>query len=360
MYHEALGLNDSTYVVCDPVTIPYSKLLDESADLCKEIEEGFGFAGLGLIVVSDVPDFVTLREKLLPLGSKFARLPDSIKAKMEHPQSHYSFGWSHGKESLRKGVPDTHKGSFYNNPQYDIPTTNEELIKRYPEVCLPNIWPQDELPELETAFKNCGKKMVELGFLLIKHCDKYVEKKLGHDRYESGKLHRLISESRTCKARLLHYFPIISNENRSRDSWCGWHNDHDILTGLCPAMYHVAGKEEEIQCPDPEAGLYIRTRLNKTVKVRMPKHSIGFQIGESSQVLTGGLLRATPHAVQACKYPDSVTTERNTFAVFMQPNVNEPLVIPKGIKPEEVSVGQFRQGQDFGQFSAATIQHYYS
>jgi isopenicillin N synthase-like dioxygenase len=59
-----------------------------------------------------------------------------------------------------------------------------------------------------------------------------------------------------------------------------------------------AGKKYDIPSPDAEAGLYVRTRGGKEFQVRVPKDSIAFQIGESSQVLTGGLLRATPHAVQ--------------------------------------------------------------
>jgi len=138
-----------------------------------------------------------------------------------------------------------------------------------------------------------------------------VESQLG-DKYEKGKLHRILtytptilslslnlsfSQSRTCKGRLLYYFPIESEEKRERDSWCAWHNDSDVLTGLCPGMFFREGEKAEIQNPDPNAGLWIRTRQGKEVKVRIPKNALAFQIGEVSQVLSGGLLRATPHAV---------------------------------------------------------------
>jgi hypothetical protein len=43
-------------------------------------------------------------------------LPEDVKAAHEHAASRYNVGWSHGKEALRSGLKDTHKGSFYANP----------------------------------------------------------------------------------------------------------------------------------------------------------------------------------------------------------------------------------------------------
>lgn len=87
-----------------PVIIPYATLADPSADLSAQIEEGFGYAGLGLILVSGVPNLLALREKLLPLGSVLAGKSDEAKAKIESVETAYSVGWSHGKEKLKEGV----------------------------------------------------------------------------------------------------------------------------------------------------------------------------------------------------------------------------------------------------------------
>ena len=53
------------------------------------------------LAVEGVPDFADQRRKLLPLGRRFATMPEEIKALYEHPTSFYSFGWSHGKEKLQ-------------------------------------------------------------------------------------------------------------------------------------------------------------------------------------------------------------------------------------------------------------------
>jgi hypothetical protein len=87
-----------------PVVIPYASLCDPNANLGAQIEEGFGYAGLGLILVSGVPNLLELREKLLPLGTKLAGISDEAKAKVELAETVYSVGWSHGKEKLREGV----------------------------------------------------------------------------------------------------------------------------------------------------------------------------------------------------------------------------------------------------------------
>ena len=50
-------------------------------------------------------------------------------------------------------VLDTYKGSYYNNPQYDVPSTDPEAIARAPEVLSPNIWPTEHIPGFEKAFK---------------------------------------------------------------------------------------------------------------------------------------------------------------------------------------------------------------
>ena len=73
------------------------------------------------------------------------------------------------------------------------------------------------------------------------HCDAYVQSEL--PSYPAGRLRRILSTSRTGKARLLHYFPYAeegapaadagapASAPPSESSWCGWHNDHGSLTG---------------------------------------------------------------------------------------------------------------------------------
>ena len=314
---EVVKQSQSTKVV----TLDYNDLV-AGADLTKEIEEAFGISGLGALTVKNVPDLEAYRHALLPCARKFAILPDPLKAKYIHEESFYSFGWSHGKEKLQ-GKPDYAKGSFYANPQYDRPIDDEELIKKHAPFIHPNIWPQEDCPDLEPAFKNLGRLIVSVGELVAQQCDKYVRSKCSS--YEELKLTKIIKASKCCKARLLHYFPCtededvagggaaISSKSPSKrklpqrlstgvplaapdedgdefSSWCGWHNDHGSLTGLTSAMF-LDKDGNEVTNIDPTAGLYVRNRKSEVVKVMIPKDHIAFQIGETAQIHSGGFLQ---------------------------------------------------------------------
>ena len=170
-----------------------------------------------------------------------------------------------------------------------------------------------------------GQLIHSIGRMLAKLCDAYVLKH--YPKYDSGKIGNVIEHSMCCKGRLLHYFPIGTNtvdetttEDNSFSSWCGWHNDHCSLTGLVPAMY-IDSRGNEIDCPDTSAGLYITSRKGKVVHVNIPTDCLAFQIGETAQIHTGGLLQATPHAVRGCNQNDDKCrgVSREAFAVFMEP-----------------------------------------
>lgn len=126
--------------------------------------------------------------------------------------------------------------------------------------------------------------------------------------YAKGKLESVLTQSLCCKARLLHYFPAdeiaaadassactsIGTEPPTDDdtdysNWCGWHNDHGSLTGLVPAMY-LNDQCEEVSSPDPSAGLYIKSRSGALVHVKLPPDALAFQVGETTQIHTGGIL----------------------------------------------------------------------
>eukprot|EP01090_Pellita_catalonica_P015373 TRINITY_DN415_c0_g1_i5.p1 TRINITY_DN415_c0_g1~~TRINITY_DN415_c0_g1_i5.p1 ORF type:complete len:269 (+),score=54.58 TRINITY_DN415_c0_g1_i5:52-858(+) len=256
------------------------------------------------------------------------------------------------------------RDSFYNNPQYDIPTDDAKLIEKYPEVCSPNIWPKEDLPELEDAFKDLGRLMVQIGTLVAQQCDKYVKQECPTFQPENY-LEKIITDSRSCKARLLHYFAIDEDTTpRTRESWCGWHNDHGSLTGLCPAIFLT--KEEKdgklvyniVPNPDKDAGLWVKSRDGKEFKVRVQGDCLAFQIGESAQINSGGIIMATPHAVQAIKYPESKGVSRETFAVFMQPDSEKVLVIPEGRSEKDCAIigNRYTKGMNFGEFGAATVK----
>lgn len=241
-----------SYKIGDVVVLDYNDLVN-GKDLTDEIGRAYGFDGIGVLTVKNVPDFLAARERLLPLARTFADLPEEIKEKYVHAESYYSFGWSHGKEKLQGG-PDVSKGSYYNNPQYDRPYDDEEIIKKYSSFAHPNIWPTEDLPDLEPAFKSLGEIIVAVGKLVARQCDAYVKARCPSYNLP---LEDVISTSKVCKARLLHYFPIDNaaavGDDFDFSNWCGWHNDHGSLTGLTSAMF-MDSNGQKVDNTDASAG----------------------------------------------------------------------------------------------------------
>jgi len=185
------------------VTFDYKEISNPDADLTSKIENAFGPNGLGLCIVTGVPNFVEKRARLLPLAHKLANLPKEELDKITFPEIHYSLGWSHGKEKF-KGTIDYSKGSFYGNAQ------KEDRIPKYEDQDQSvtfNPWPE-AIPELKDAFKDLGQLIVDVGTELAHHIDKYIEMK--EPKYEKGKLTRILKEADNVIGRLLHYFPSMN------------------------------------------------------------------------------------------------------------------------------------------------------
>eukprot|EP01087_Luapelamoeba_hula_P008758 TRINITY_DN2214_c0_g1_i1.p1 TRINITY_DN2214_c0_g1~~TRINITY_DN2214_c0_g1_i1.p1 ORF type:complete len:282 (+),score=45.06 TRINITY_DN2214_c0_g1_i1:319-1164(+) len=281
---------------------------------------------------------------------------------------------------MSEGKPDFSKGSYYNNPIANRPVDDEEIIKQYPAFAHPNIWPAEDLPELEPAFLDMGRLLVDVGLLVARQCDKFVEKRC--TGIVPSKLHSIIKDCRTPKGRLLHYFALKDEEcdagtspegEGEFSSWCGWHNDHGSLTALVPAMY-IDKEGKEVPNPDPTSGLYIKSRSGDVVKGVVPLDHIAFQIGETACVHSGGWLHATPHCVRGATGPQAKGVSRETMAVFMEPEWAEPMNVPPGRTLEDVTHGsaaqylpkgvptlasRWKPEHDFGKFTEITLTSYY-
>lgn len=221
----------------------------------------------------------------------------------------------------------------------------------------------------------------DAGNLILRLCDRYVARML-KEGVTAVSLYDSVVPDKMAKGRLLHYYSRASVVNADGDTatttsddpladldrWCGTHNDHSTLTCLCPAIYHDDQADGKIiPCPDEHAGLYIFPRGTEApLRVKFPvADAVAFQIGEAAQILTGGLLRATPHAVRPPV--SSPHASRSTFAVFMQPTFSQPLTPPAGFDQSALFElhncvpalnDRFKLGDDFGQFSERSLSAY--
>lgn len=258
-----------------------------------------------------------------------------------------------------------------------VQVEDEDIMREHITFAHPNIWPRDgDCPGLEEACKAAAGIIVRVGAVLARHTDAYVQSV--DPTYTEHLLEKVITEYRTHKGRLLYYFPMNAEQaaelSNAADvsSWCGWHNDHGSLTGLTPAQF-FSPEGEPIACPDPAAGLYIRSRKGETLRVPLPPDAIAYQIGEAAQVHTGGILQATPHCVRAAA---EAGVGRGTLAVFMEPQWDVIMSTPAGAKAENVLRGARGEllpkgvpplasrweesgKQTFGEFNNKTLSMYY-
>lgn len=222
----------------------------------------------------------------------------------------------------------------------------------FPEYTAPNIWPDEAvLPGFRSTFEELCTLIIDTAVLVARACDQYAESTI--NGYRNGCLERIVKESTTTKARLLHYFPpgipedgptpgqgVVKREKDpvssgmteshgtsvvEEDDWCATHVDHGCLTGLVPAMYidehehspilHTSSSSSSTSpAPPPPlpgldvaslsssrfkaSGLYILSRTNIPTKISIPADRLAFQTGEALEVMTRGRFKAVPHFVK--------------------------------------------------------------
>eukprot|EP00444_Apocalathium_aciculiferum_P010472 CAMPEP_0183389346 /NCGR_PEP_ID=MMETSP0370-20130417/4874_1 /TAXON_ID=268820 /ORGANISM="Peridinium aciculiferum, Strain PAER-2" /LENGTH=368 /DNA_ID=CAMNT_0025568583 /DNA_START=24 /DNA_END=1130 /DNA_ORIENTATION=- len=315
------------------VVLEHSDLV-AGKDLTAEIGKAYGPGGLGILYVRGVPGMAEARMALLPLSRKLALLPDEVLNKYECEKAFYCVGWSRGKEKFR-GKPDVAKGSFYANPLYDDPSGGDpEVLEKYP-VARPNIWPE-EVPELQEALQRMGHMVYDVAKPIVKQIDKLVaEARPGH---ATTLYDRTFVESKFTVSRLLHYYGMTERDEFGE--WCGWHNDNSTITGLVPALWLEEGTGKQTT-PRVGAGLFVEGRSGETIHVVSPPDCLGFQIGEAAQILSGGVVHATPHMVKGYMSKEGEPKiSRETYACFIQPQWDGELRPPPGIAFESIFEGR--------------------
>lgn len=243
------------------------------------------------------------------------------------------------------------KGSFYVNcgAFYHGVDPAREPSSQHPALTAPNKWPDDDvLPGFRDTFEHLCVLILDIAVLVARACDKFA--KVHVDDYEPCYLEKVVKQSKTTKARLLHYFPSdhADTEVSEDDSWCATHIDHGCLTGLTSAMYIDEAEHPSCrpritnaeplpilpslpEAPDPSAGLYIYSRDSSLVKISIPTDCLAFQTGEALQLITQGKFKAVPHYVKATtRLPRGMKVARNTLAVFTQPNLNDIVGVQSG------------------------------
>lgn len=355
-------------------------------DLSSHLERAFGgsldksneSSPLGIIAVRNVPGFLAAKRAFLLQAHTLAHLDETyLDEHLTDEKSFYNAGWSRGKEKLGD-KPDFAKASYYFNPLTDTPGTVDERSK-YPASYPVNKWPNEGETNLDQFKHNAtelGRIMHQAVVMLSRHIDSLASQKV--EGYQKDLLYGAMKETQKTKSRLLYYYPLDGTGNGSFDNWIGWHNDSGFLTSLSGDMYvdDATGQPLDPLKVDPEAGLYVTDRSGKSIHVSIPEDCMAIQIGEVVQILTGGVVSATPHCVRGPRpnFNDSnhVKVARISCPCFIDSKPTFPLVAPKGSGKEQIlnaGVGKdkvpaleerwIEDGMTFGDFLQKTFERYY-
>jgi hypothetical protein len=357
------------------------------------IERSYCRNGIGIMAVRGVPNFVPLKDQFLIQAHTLAtQLTEEYREEnLTDVASLYNAGWSYGKEQLgHDKPPDTSKGSFYYNPIVDTPGTEQDRIQ-YPFSYPCNKWPNEEMiPNFQQNAKDMGVLLKLVAIEIAKHLDVYVQEKflenlspttqtVNHNeepprqQIKPISIYQHLKDTDKVKARLLYYYPLPMKKSHTalntevtadiiEDSWIGWHNDSGFLTALAGEIYvdHSTG-ERLLYNVDPNSGLYVIDRRHNNssssmstntnganqskhdndvpvLKVNIPYDCCAIQIGECLQIVTCGILCATPHCVRACRA--TATTNHNVARIslpcFIDTHPSFPLRPPLGISRQQV------------------------
>jgi isopenicillin N synthase-like dioxygenase len=334
-------------------------LQENLENLLDKLREAFDQNGLGFLEITGIPpEMVKLRTKLLPQAERLASLPKNELVNLERPDLGYTIGWSHGKEHFKDGTYDTAKGSFYVDPFFELKAGN------------PNVYPLSLQPNLEKDLMTMTRFMSHVGMQIATLCDLYLQREKATTDGEPWMISKSLASGSRAKARLLYYFPktepLQQNARKAPvfDDWCGQHKDHSTITSLLPGMlcensatFNNGSSSPPTNDPYPP-GLYIENRQKELVHASLAPTSLGFQLGETLQIMSKGKFRATPHSVKAPTSAAARAVGRASLAVFLQPLPDQvlPPLPPNEIRYEadDKFALRSRWRSTFGEFQKAT------
>ncbi|BAT10269.1 uncharacterized protein [Oryza sativa Japonica Group] len=110
--------------------------------------------------------------------------------------------------------------------------------------------------------------------------------------------------------------------------WQEWHYDYGVLTVLTAPLFLCSTMGEDCsinkECSPPDEHTYLQLfNRRKVFSVRCSPESFIVQVGETADILSGGKLRSTLHAVS--RPYGSTNISRETFVVFLQPSWDKKL-----------------------------------
>lgn len=296
------------------------------AHAAAQIRRAFGH--FGLIYIRNHGVDMERLEAFYDAYLAFCARPEADKQKMSTPSIWYQRGWTPPnteKAVVAGGQPDF-KECYFVTPE----EPSEELQREFPELYASNIWPEDA-PDFQTHYRELSRQLQQVGANLLR--GSALALGLAPQTFERA------VQGGPHVTRALRYIPLSPEQVGTNIVWGEEHTDFNLVT-ILPGGRFLDPDGNRCEKPDPDAGLYLRTRPSAQhphgVKVqgKTPAGCIVAQVGQQLEILTGGEFLATPHVVAA---PNKPGYSRVATAHFVHLHAHEPLFPLKPFRtPESV------------------------
>jgi isopenicillin N synthase-like dioxygenase len=259
----------------------------------REVREGTaraildGFGTYGLVYIEDHGVDLALRDRLFARFLELTDRPREDKEPLNRPDLWFQRGWTppNTERAVAAGGQPDFKECYFAAP---LPTDPEAQLE-YPQLYADNVWPEGkDGVELREDTLTLGRQLHEAGLALLSG----VALGLGlHERWFDNRL-----GGAAHVLRLLRYLPLSEAQLSEDVLWGEEHTDFNLLTLLAGGCFFDPDGGAA-PSPDPESGLFLRTREGERVRGQAPEGCLVAQVGQQLEILTGGALVATPHVI---------------------------------------------------------------
>ncbi len=272
-------------------------------------------------------------DRLDEAARRFFALPDARKAEISMARGGRAWrGWFPEGDELTAGRPDRKEGIYF-GPEHG---PDHPEVRAGTALHGPNLFPDDDVPELRPAVLAWIESMTRLGHRLARA----VSLGLG---LPADHLRRQLTTDPTVLFRIFRYPPLTGTD----DGWgVAEHTDYGLLT---------------ILAHDGRPGLEVRSRRG-WIPVRPTPGAFVVNIGDMLDRMTGGRYRSTPHRVRH-SLDTSDGRDRLSFPFFFDPSWTTqvaPLALPGPPPPDDAAERWDREsvhgfGGTYGQYLTSRV-----
>lgn len=286
-----------------------------------------GFGDYGLVYIQnhgvDTEQLVRFYDDLVELFQR----DESEKRAWARPDIWYQRGWTppNTEQAVVAGGQPDFKECYFAAPM----PLDSKFRLMFPEIYAENSWPQNA-ERWREDYLALGQKVHEVGMELLRACALALD--LPEDLFAKG------TEGGPHVTRALWYLPLDETQVGTDILWGEEHTDFNLLT-LLPGGQFFDPSGQACARPDPESGLYLRTRESadhprgRMVHGKPPAGCIVAQVGQQLEILTGGTYLATPHVI---KPPKAAGYTRTALAHFIHLHSEQKLFPHEKFQTDDV------------------------